>query len=228
MIDRNARNSAIAAFEDYLEDKITAFQFDDRLQDIESDDRTVNVVVRAAWHYYDDCRDHKVTLSKKEWDYFQRLLLILRSNTEIATFETTRWSWDHVVAWLSLAFFIAAAFFVEWGFQLVLLAIPFGLISMLISRHRRQSLPEPSPNEIACVPFDSYSQIRWLRRQVPSFQKRRYRSEIKARRIWSKAEVSFISVRTSIAWLILGPIVLLFQGFPSRESHKLTLATPSQ
>jgi hypothetical protein len=228
MIDRNARNAVIAAFEDFLEDKITAFQFDDRLQDIESDDRTVNAVVHAAWYHYDDCKDHKVTLSKQEWDYFQRLLLILRSNTEIATSETTRRSWDHVVAWLSLALFIVAAFFVEWGIQLVLLAIPFGLISMLISRYRRQSFPEPSPNEIAYMPFDSYSQIRWLRRQAPSFQKRRYRSEIEGRRIRSKVEESFNSVFASFLWLILGPIVLLFQGFSSRDGHKLTLTTPNQ
>jgi hypothetical protein len=98
MIDCAARNEVIAAFEAYLDDTITAFEFDDRLQEIDSEDRTVNEVVRAAWFHYDDCVDHKVHLSKQEWDYFQRLLLILRSDAELSSSEMRRWSWDHALA----------------------------------------------------------------------------------------------------------------------------------
>jgi hypothetical protein len=99
MIDRAARDKVIATFEAYLDDRITAFEFDDRLQDIDSEDRTVNEVVHAAWFHYDDCKDHKVHLSKPEWDYFQRLLLILRSDAELSSSEKRRWSWDHAIAW---------------------------------------------------------------------------------------------------------------------------------
>ena len=51
MIDRAARDQVISAFEAYLDDQITAFEFDDRLQQIESEDRTVNKVIHAAWFH---------------------------------------------------------------------------------------------------------------------------------------------------------------------------------
>ena len=98
MIDRSARDQVISAFEAYLDDQITAFEFDERLQEIESGDRTVNEVIRAAWFHYDDCTDHKVHLSKPEWDYFQRLLLILASDAELSWSHSSRWSGDHLVA----------------------------------------------------------------------------------------------------------------------------------
>lgn len=226
IIDRKARDEVIAAFEDYLDDKITAFEFDDRLQEIESNDETVNGVINAAWFYYDDCKDHKVTLSKQEWDYFQRLLLILRSDTKMSSQQTKRWSWDHIIAWIALALFLAGAFVVGWGDQLALLATPFGVISMLITRYRQRTVREASPNEIACTPCDSYSQIRWLRRQVPAFQKRRYRREIEGRKIRSRAEGSFGRIYAFLVWLVLGPVVLLFQGFPSIENYTFTLTKP--
>ena len=58
MVDRAARDKVISAFEAYLDDQITAFEFDDRLQEIASEDLTVNEVIHAAWFHYDDCKDH--------------------------------------------------------------------------------------------------------------------------------------------------------------------------
>ena len=48
-----------------------------------SRDPTVRFVTQAVWYHYDDCLDHVVTLSKTEWDYFQRLLLLLESERQI-------------------------------------------------------------------------------------------------------------------------------------------------
>ena len=117
MIDRTARNQVTSAFEAFLDDRITAFEFDDRLQEIESEDRTVNEIIRAAWFHYDDCKDHKVCLSKAEWDYFQRLLLILGSDAEFTSSPARRWSWDHGVAWLALVAFVGIASVAGWGWR---------------------------------------------------------------------------------------------------------------
>ena len=224
MIDRAARDQVISAFEAYLGDQITAFEFDDRLQEIESRDRTVNKVIHAVWFHYDDCKDHKVHLSKTEWDYFQRLLLILASDAELSSSHSSRWSCDHLVAWMALVAFMGIAFVVGWGWHLILWAVPFGIVSILISLYRRRREPEFEPREVACTPFESLSQIRWLRRQFPDFQKRKYRREVGGRKIRSEAEESFNRALSYCCWLVFPPLVLLFQGFPSTtdQNPKLT------
>lgn len=214
MIDRNARDAAIATFEDYLEDRITAFEFDDRLQSITTKDQTVREIVAAAWFHYDDCKDHKVILNKVQWDYFQRLLLLLKSNAEIASSSRKRWSWDHGIAWLALIAFVYAAFLVGWNLGLFILASPFGILSMLISHYRQQITRKASMAEFALAPFTSYSQIRWLRRQVPDFSKMPYRTKIGERRIRSTVEESFGHSLVYILWLLLSPVILFAQGLP--------------
>jgi hypothetical protein len=225
MIDRKARNDVIAAFDDYLDDKITAFEFDEQLQDIETNDQTVGRVIHAAWFHYDDCKDHKVCLSKPEWDYFQRLLLVLRSDAEFRSEASKRWSWDHAIAWATLAAFIGITVRVGWGWHLLGWTIPFGIVSIWISIFRRRRDREPSQNEIACMPFESFSQIRWFRHRFPDFSKRKYRPEI-GRPIRSRAVVSLYSALSYGYWLAFSPLVLLFQGFPSTAEETLKLSKP--
>jgi hypothetical protein len=218
MIDRVARDRVIDAFEGFLDDKITAFEFDERLQDIESDDQTVKEVIHAAWFHYDDCTDHKICWSKAQWDYFQRLLLILRSDAELLNPHprVRHWSWDHAVAWSACALFAGTALILGWGWQLFPLATLFGILSISINAYRQRQETKPTPDEIACLPFESSSQIRWLLCQTPEFQKRKYRPELADRTIRSEEVVGFNWMLSYCSWILLSPAVLLFQGFPSR------------
>ena len=50
-------------------------------------------VVDALWCHYDDCTDHKVVLSKPAWDYFHRLMLLVKSDAEVQFASTTRKFW---------------------------------------------------------------------------------------------------------------------------------------
>ena len=228
MIDRASRNEVISAFEDYLEDRIRAFEFADRLQEIESEDRTVNEVIHAAWYHYDDCTDHQVQLSKPEWDYFQRLLLVLRSHAELSTTLSRRWSWDHLVAWVSVVAFAGIASEVGWGWHWIAWAVPFGIVSISISHYRRRIEPEPEASEIACTPFESLSQIRWWRRQLPDFRKQKYRARVGSRRIRSETTEAFAVALSYCYQIIFSPLVLLGQGFPSTIDHGLKLTTPQR
>lgn len=226
MIDRPARDEAIAAFEEFLDDRITAFDFDERLGNIQSQDQTVNEVIGAAWYHYDDCTDHNVILTKAEWDYFQRLILILRSDAELSSTDERRWSWDHALAWTALLAFVAISCGVGWGWHLFALAIPFGILSLLISNYRRSREHVPGTRQIALMPFGSYSDIRRLRSALPTFQKRAYRREIGERAIRSKAEQSFNLALSRCHWILLGPLVLFFQGFPSSVDHRWEISKP--
>jgi len=225
MIDRVAREKVTAAFEDFLDDKIMAFEFDERLQEIDSADQTVNEVVRAAWFHYDDCTDHKVRWSKEEWDYFQRLLLILRSDAELSPSHSRakHWSWDHAVAWLACAAFAGTVLITGWSWQLFPLVALFGILSISIDAYRQRQVRKPTPDEIACFPFESISQIRWLLRQTPGFQKRKCRPELAGRAIRSEAAEGFNWTLSYCSWMLLSPVALLIQGFPSRVDSPMRI-----
>ncbi len=219
MIDREARNEVILTVEEYLDDQITAFEFDDRLQEIRSEDPTVQTVTRQTWFYYDDCRDHQVRLSKQEWDYFQRLLLILHSDAELSTIQEGRWGWDHATAWISSCTFVIIAYMVGWGLPLLILAVPFGAVSIAIARYRQRISPCPSVLDAACMPFESCSQIRHLWRHTPGFRKRRFRAEVACRQIRPQSETLLLNFLSYCYWMAFAPVVLFAQGFPSRHSR---------
>lgn len=225
MIDREARDKVIEAFEDFLDDRVTAFEFDDRLQDIDSADETVNEVIRAAWCHYDDCTDHRVCWSKEEWDFFQRLLLVLRSDAELSHPGTGAklWSWDHAVAWSACAVFVGMALMTGWKWQLLPVVLLFGIPSLAIGLYRQRQWKGRGPNEIACSPFKSFSEIRWLRRQTPEFEKRRYRPELGLRAIRSGEMEVFNRLLFYCCWMLLSPVALLIQGFPLRVHAPLVV-----
>ena len=97
-VDRAQRDGLANTIRQFLREQSTAFEFDEALDDYRSStDPTVRFVTNAAWLHYDDCDDHIVTLSKREWDYFQRLLLLLESDGQIAMTSTRRWSWTQLI-----------------------------------------------------------------------------------------------------------------------------------
>ena len=59
MIDRTNRDRLIETISSYLDEAITAFEFDDEIHEIAgaSTDLTVEYVRSALWYHYDDCKD---------------------------------------------------------------------------------------------------------------------------------------------------------------------------
>src|SRR5438067_2522649 len=93
MLDRPARDKLIGAISEYLNETITAFTFDERITEIAgTKDKTVRYVIDLLWFHYDDCKDHKVVLTEQEWNYFQRLILLLQSDSDVR--ESCVWHWS--------------------------------------------------------------------------------------------------------------------------------------
>ena len=128
MIDRKARSEMCKAIRDYMAEGISAFELDDSLDCIAHDSRdsTVKFVTKLMWFHYDDCKDHKIVASKQEWDYFNRLLLLLESEAE-ADFVRVRTSWR--AEWLDF-------FHSEKPSAAELAVTPFPSISSLLSLRR--------------------------------------------------------------------------------------------
>src|SRR5664279_5606260 len=84
-IDRPGRNALLAIMDDYLSGKIRTSEFQERLDALDTKDTTIRHIVYLVWFHYDDFIDHPVKLTRQEWNYFQRLRLILQSDAEIKT-----------------------------------------------------------------------------------------------------------------------------------------------
>ena len=226
IVDRNARDRIAAEVRRFLDGETTAFEFDDAIFNIESTDLTVKDIVQRLWFHYDDCKDHRVTLSKPEWDYFQRLLLILESDRHvIAERNRTHWGLTQLVAIIALVGFALCAWQFGFGRQLLAIAVPFGVISMGISAWRHLSPPQPDDAAMALIPFSSVAEMRATYTSVGIFRKTPYRHELADVRIRSPFMNAIMWIPTCIVWLMLSPAVLIFQMLPHRDSKTRVVAS---
>lgn len=219
-VDRERRAQLIAAINRFLDEQTSAFDFDEEIHRIgdATTDQTVRDVVDALWLHYDDLSDHKVALCKLEWDYFQRLILLLKSDARLQVQKQHYWSLTQLAAAGALAAFLWCVALTGIGQHLLLVAIPFGLISVLISHVRRRLAPDLSQLEVALLPFASISQLLAIRRKVAEFSKRRYPTHLACRRIRSRLGEFAVALQTYSCWLLLSPLVLIFQMLPTTRS----------
>ncbi|MSR56060.1 MAG: hypothetical protein EXS05_00060 [Planctomycetaceae bacterium] len=219
IVDREHREQLADAIERFLADGMTAFEFDDEIQAIReaSDDATIRHVCCALWFHYDDCKDHQVILSKLGWDYFYRLMLLLKSNAQLRVELRRQWSLTQLVALIAIVLFVCCAVPMGFGKQLFVVSIPFGVVSIGLSKYRERVAP--SGSEIALIPFASISEIARVRREVVEFRKRKYPPDLATRVIRTPLESLATWLPMYAVWLTCAPIVLLFQMLPVTVSR---------
>jgi hypothetical protein len=221
-VDRDARNDLALTIEQFLASQITAFQFDESLDHCRhSRDPVVHYVVDTVWYFYDDCDDHLVNLTKPAWDYFQRLLLLLQSDCSLHTVKNRFWSWTQLIAAICLAIIVAFILRYGWGTYLLLVWMPLGLVSMLISQVRRNGESSIDPFADVITPFATFTDLRVAYGAV-RFAKTKYPAEIGDRRIRRVIGENLQQFMGIVAWLFYAPIPLLFQMLP--RTTKLIVA----
>ena len=216
IVDRKSRDALIAAINRYLDGETTAFKFDDEIFRIDSQDPTISHAVSQLWFFYDDCKDHKVQLSKEGWDYIQRLILLLQSDAQIEFSTRRRRDFTQLVALAALILFVYEAYWLGWGRQLLALAIPFGLVSIGISWWRDRKPKDK--NQIALMPFSSVSELLPVRRSVQNFRKRKYPLGMKPFKIRSRLADFAILLQSYAVWAMFSPLLLIFQALPIKET----------
>jgi hypothetical protein len=218
-----SRKSLAELIRSFLASDITAFAFDEKLDTFrDSADPIIRHVVDAVWYHYDDCDDHLVCFSKEEWDYFQRLLLVLSSDCSVRTESSTRWSIKQLVAAVSVCAFSYFAIQMGLGQHLLILSIPFGLVSIALSFWRSQCETATDPYAPIIFPFATFSDLETAYR-LSGFRKSKYPKHIGQRTIRSPFVVAF-QIHTYAMWLILSPIPLLFQMLPERQTNRRIVA----
>jgi hypothetical protein len=219
-----SRDSLAELIQSFLASNISAFAFDEQLDAFRgSDDPVIRHVVDAVWYYYDDCDDHLVCLSKQEWDYFQRLLLVLASDCRVQTKSCRRWSVRQLIAGLSLCLFAYFAVRTGWGQHLFILSIPFGAISIALSFWSSLRTSGPDPFASIIFPFATFSDLATAYR-LSGFRKTQYPKHIGERAIRSPFMAAVWQIHAYAMWLILSPIPLLLQTLPERQAETRIVA----
>ena len=221
MVNRSARDRLAAAIEEFLSGDIGAFEFDDRIFGLaeETDDETVQGVAHLLSFHYDDITDHKAALSQAEWDHFQRLLLLLRSDAALATDRKRQWSWRQAIALSAIVAFFSGMLLLGFGWQLLLITVPLGTVSMLLSRWpAAEAESDTDDGFVRLTPYSSVAEMLAVHRTVPAFRKRRYPSVMCERRIRGPVAEGFIWLYSGVMWLVFSPVVLLFQALPGARS----------
>ena len=221
----SGRESLSALIQAFLAGEITAFEFDERLDPYrDSNDPVIRHVVEAVWYHYDDCHDHLVCLSKSQWDYFQRLLLVLASDCRIETQTERRWSCIQLMAAMALCGFVAVALRSGWGGHLLILSVPFGLISIGLSYWHRRIENNWDPYELIICPFATFADLEKAYRSS-TFRKTQYPKKLVDRKIRSPLLSMSGLLPTYALWLIYSPFVLLFQALPERHAQTRIVVT---
>jgi hypothetical protein len=220
MFSRYDRDALVEVIDRYLADDLTAFKLDDALSDItaRTKDETVKQVADLLWYHYDDLEDHKVVASKAEWDFFQRLLLILKSDGDLVE-ETgkRKWTARQAVAALCLAVFLVALAKTDWGSHLFLATVPLGGVSVLLKLWQSSLEEAQLRKQAPLVPFGSMPEMRSVRRKVQGFVKSRYPNRLGSRQIRGPVSEAFNWLHFVVVWLLFSPVALLVQALPERE-----------
>lgn len=218
-IDRQSRDRLVNAINRFIDGAMTAFALDDEIFGIlhASKDATVEHVVRSLWLHYDDCKDHLAGLSKEEWDYFQRLILLLESDAEIERVSQRKWSIRQLVAGLGLIGFGLCILQFGIGWHLFGFALAFGPISIALSYWRNRSEMPHAQKRFGLTPFSSLSELRAIRKAVAGFSKRKYPAGSKTRNVHSRLMTMVVWLQTCVLWSFISPLILLFQTLPEKE-----------
>jgi len=220
------RRALAALIREFLASQIGAFEFDKRLAEFrDSADPIIQFVSRAVWYFYDDCTDHLVCLSKAGWDYFQRLLLALETDCRIERESKRHWNLTHAGAAAALAGFIYFARQWGWGYQLLILSIPFGCISVALAWVRSLNQPAPHPYETAINPFATFGDLATAYHST-QFRKTRYPRDIAQRWIRGPILAGIWQLIFYVMWLLFSPVVLLAQMIPFAQTQIRIVASP--
>ena len=161
--------------------------------------------------------DATLNIEKRDWDYIQRLLLLLSSDCQIETQFRSCWNWSQSLAAFGLvseALLLGLAVF--WGqpeWMIVAILALYGLISQIIERLRDREVSK-EPYATVTHPFESIEQLAQVYHST-DFKKQTHDRSLNQRSNPFWLPIEFMLNFCFVA--IISPFALLSQSFPIRE-----------
>jgi hypothetical protein len=123
------------------------------------------------------------------------------------------------VAGITLLGFVWVAYPFGLGSHLVAFALPFGLVSIAISKLRPRVFEMERRRLVTLRPFTFIAQVLAVRRSLPGFRKKRYPEALAGKHIRSAIMNRLMLVPCTMVWLMFSPLVLCFQALPNRDEQ---------
>ncbi|MFC1735364.1 hypothetical protein ACFL1X_04555 [Candidatus Hydrogenedentota bacterium] len=214
MVIREDRDKLIEIIERYLSEETSAFEFDDELDTVrDSRDGTVSKIAWELWCAYDDLKNHKVVADKELWDFLQRLLLVLKSDSEIIEETRKQWHFSQLIA-LACAVICIAAFVKDSSVGVLACFVlwPITLVTSKLRDWAEEKLLRDVRKE--CMPFSNVSEIRTTVRMTRGFSKTKYPAHLRKRRARLASSQILLNIQVYLSWLMYTPLVALAQVRP--------------
>lgn len=208
---RDKLSDLIKSFVEYRIDEEALITELSQLQ--RSGDRLVEYVIETVWEWTDGTTRPRETLTKKQWDYIQRLLLALQSDCYLEEQYSRHWSVKQVVAGLFLCGFGVAWLNSGWSTQTFIASAICGFISLLIGLREQNTFQSAQPYHSVISPFRSFTDLDRAYRQGV-FRKMRYRPSQHTKADDTPPDFSLQDLMGYVIWIFYGPMVLIFQCLP--------------
>ena len=181
MVDRQARDEMVEWLELLISDGIDAKldntdyeKLDAWLTDNKkhNDDQTVRTVASWILERLNDNDIGPFWESKEEWDWLQRIKLLMRSDGELEWTKKKQWTWRQPVAFVGVITFIIALIFLGFTTSLFWVLVPLEfLLFGLIKFTKRDKQTQWNEN---LAPFSSVSEMLFIYRRTQNFAKAKY------------------------------------------------------
>lgn len=199
MIDRISRDRILHAMDDLMQERITFSEFASQFDAVQhSLDPIIQVIDCEIFECFEYFPKQFPSYDRWTWKYFNRVRLLLASDMECETQQTTRRSIRQGIAALTFIACLAALLhgwmFAFSGFHIAILAaVPIIALILWTWRTRawkdktNEVLPISSPI-YETAPFNSFSEVLAARRSVANFESRKFCSDIEAPKpsLWSR------------------------------------------
>jgi hypothetical protein len=125
-----------------------------------------------------------------------------------------RWHTGQFLPGICLLLVLGLSVRVGLNLEVLEVFIPFGLVSMAISwMNRRRNICNPAPET---YPFPSFTSLSAVRRRAGFSSKMPWHKPLGSRTIRHPLIAAMMWAPSIAAWLVLSPIILLFQSLPER------------
>jgi len=183
MVDREARNRLLRGIDDYMDEKMTAAEFDALLHKAvapPTKDKLVQTIIDQWFFDTDfDVGVHRIQSDCAYWKYFNRCRLLLASDadyqTETLTCRLNFFGWFGGLVILVVAVLVLLSFWLQ-SVPIMLVGISlYALYGIALSVSMLFTKWESERNILyAEYPFESFADLLAVRRSVPDFSSKRF------------------------------------------------------